>query len=155
MVYFFSRILRCSTWALCMVQSTLAKVFCSSGSLNFFDSIFCSTCIPTYVTTAWKLSKYGAFSGPYFPVFGQNTGKYGQKKTPYFDTFHAVNRKSLVNTALIKIILIHFTTCLFFCSAVCMRVCVWHIVYYTAWKVSVFGVSFGPYFPAFGLNTER
>ena len=23
--------------------------------------------------TAWKLSKYGVFSGPYFPVFGLNT----------------------------------------------------------------------------------
>ena len=23
--------------------------------------------------TAWKLSKYGAFSGPYFPLFGMNT----------------------------------------------------------------------------------
>ena len=27
--------------------------------------------------------KYGVFSGP-------NTGKYGQEKTPYLDTFHAV-----------------------------------------------------------------
>ena len=50
--------------------------------------------------TAWKLSKYGVFSGPYFPVFGLNTehlsvfrpkaGKYGQQKTLYLDTFHAV-----------------------------------------------------------------
>ena len=23
--------------------------------------------------TAWKVSKYGVFSGPYFPVFGLNT----------------------------------------------------------------------------------
>ena len=40
--------------------------------------------------TAWKLSKYGVFSGPYFPVFGQNTGKYGSEKTPYMDTSHTV-----------------------------------------------------------------
>ena len=40
--------------------------------------------------TAWKESKYGVFSGPYFPVFGLNTGKYGPEKTPYLDTFHAV-----------------------------------------------------------------
>ena len=33
--------------------------------------------------TAWKVSKYGIFSGP-------NTGKYGPEKTPYLDTFHAV-----------------------------------------------------------------
>ena len=48
--------------------------------------------------TAWKVSKYGVFSGPYFPVFGLNmerygvsglnTGKYGPEKTPYLDTSH-------------------------------------------------------------------
>ena len=27
--------------------------------------------------TAWKVSKYGVFSGPYFSVFGQNTEIYG------------------------------------------------------------------------------
>ena len=31
------------------------------------------------------MSKYGVFSGPYFPVFGP-------EKTPYMDTFHAVER---------------------------------------------------------------
>ena len=36
------------------------------------------------------MSKYRVFSGPYFPVFGLNTGKYGPEKTPYLDTFHAV-----------------------------------------------------------------
>ena len=36
------------------------------------------------VNTAWKLSKHGVFSGPFIPVFGLNTGKYGP------DTFHAV-----------------------------------------------------------------
>ena len=39
---------------------------------------------------AWKVSKYGVFSAPYFPVFGQNTRKYGPEKTPYLDTFHVV-----------------------------------------------------------------
>ena len=34
--------------------------------------------------------QYKVFSGPYFPVFSPNTGKYGPEKTPYFDTFHAV-----------------------------------------------------------------
>ena len=34
--------------------------------------------------------KYGVFSGPYFPIFSPNTGKYGQEKTSYLDTFHAV-----------------------------------------------------------------
>ena len=40
--------------------------------------------------TAWKMSKYGLFPGPYFPVFSPNTGKYGPEKTPYLDTFHVV-----------------------------------------------------------------
>ena len=41
-------------------------------------------------STAWKVSKYGAFSGPYFPVFSPNAGKYGRKKNPYLDTIYAV-----------------------------------------------------------------
>ena len=32
---------------------------------------------------AWKVSKYGVFSGP-------NTGKYGPEKTPCLETFPAV-----------------------------------------------------------------
>ena len=44
-----------------------------------------------YFHTAWKVSKYGAFSGPHFPAFSPNTGKYGQEKTSYLDTFHAVS----------------------------------------------------------------
>ena len=40
--------------------------------------------------TAWKVSKYGVISGPYFTVFGLNTGKYGPEITFYLDTFQAV-----------------------------------------------------------------
>ena len=40
--------------------------------------------------TARKVSKYGVISGPYFPVFSPNTGKYGPEITPYLDTFHVV-----------------------------------------------------------------
>ena len=36
------------------------------------------------------MSKYRVISGPYFPVFSPNTGKYGPEITPYLDTFHAV-----------------------------------------------------------------
>ena len=36
------------------------------------------------------VSKYGVFSGPYFPVFGLNTEKYGPEKTPYLSTFQVV-----------------------------------------------------------------
>ena len=35
------------------------------------------------------MSKYGVFSGPYFP----NSGKYGPENTTYLDTFHAVTPK--------------------------------------------------------------
>ena len=34
------------------------------------------------------MSNYGVFSGPYFPVFELDIGKYGPEKTPYLDTFH-------------------------------------------------------------------
>ena len=40
--------------------------------------------------TVWKVSKYGVFSGPYFPVFRVNAEIYGPEKTPYLDTFHEV-----------------------------------------------------------------
>ena len=36
------------------------------------------------------MSKYGVFSGPCFPVFSPNTGKYRPEETPYLDTFHAM-----------------------------------------------------------------
>ena len=45
--------------------------------------------------TALKVSKYGVFSGLYFPVFGLTTGKYGPEKSPYLDTFHAVGASVL------------------------------------------------------------
>ena len=37
------------------------------------------------------MSKNGVLSGPYFPVFGLNTGKYGPEKTPYLDIFTQCN----------------------------------------------------------------
>ena len=37
------------------------------------------------------MSKYGVISGPYFPIFRLNTGKYGPEITPYWDTFHVVH----------------------------------------------------------------
>ena len=44
------------------------------------------------------MSKYGVFSGPYFPVFRTNTGKYGPEKNPYLDTFHSMFAKFSVHT---------------------------------------------------------
>ena len=44
------------------------------------------------------MTKYGVISGPYFTVFGLNTGKYGPDITPYLDTFHAVNDEGIAKT---------------------------------------------------------
>ena len=38
------------------------------------------------------MPKYEVFSGPYFPVFCPNAGKYGPEKTPYFATLNIVQR---------------------------------------------------------------
>ena len=46
--------------------------------------------LSSFDCTAWKVSKYGVIFGPYLPVFGLNTGKYGPEITLYLDTFHAV-----------------------------------------------------------------
>ena len=43
-----------------------------------------------FAFTAWKMSKYGVTSGPYFPVFSPNTGRYRPEITPFLDTLHAV-----------------------------------------------------------------
>ena len=40
------------------------------------------------------MCKYRVSSVPHFPVFGLNTGKYGPKKTPYLDTFHAESNQN-------------------------------------------------------------
>ena len=58
---------------------------------------------------AWKVSKYRVTSGPYFPVLGLNTGKYGLEITPYLDTFNAV----IARISLSKNELLHnsFSTC--------------------------------------------
>ena len=43
---------------------------------------------PSSVTlTTWKVSKYGVFPGPYFPVFGLNMGKTDQKKLRIWSLF--------------------------------------------------------------------
>ena len=33
--------------------------------------------------TAWKVSKYGVFPCPYFPVFGLNAGKCGPENSTF------------------------------------------------------------------------
>ena len=55
------------------------------------------------IDTVRKVSKYGVFSGPYFPAFGLNTGKYGLEKTPYLDTFHTVYIILITFTLFLKV----------------------------------------------------
>ena len=61
------------------------------------------------------MSKYGVISGPYFPVFGVNTGKSVPGITPYLGTFHAVKgyqEEGSLNSSIIKNSDIHaFTDC--------------------------------------------
>ena len=62
---------------------------------DFWDDWGQSLIIPEAMSTAWKVPKHGAFSGPYFPVFSPNTGKYGPEKTPNLDTFQAVREDKI------------------------------------------------------------
>ena len=48
------------------------------------------------------MSKYGAFSGSYFPVFKLNTGKYRPEKTPPLDTIHVVTWRRSISKILDK-----------------------------------------------------
>ena len=69
---------------------------------------FFGPCLPAFVLNtedkAWKLSKCGVFSGPYFPAFGLSTKRYRvslciqseclkiqTRKTQNTDTFHALD----------------------------------------------------------------
>ena len=56
--------------------------------------------------TAYKVSKYGVNSDPYFPIFSPNTEKYRPKKTPYLDTFHAV--WNLLDTKILRVCFLCF-----------------------------------------------
>ena len=76
--------------------------FCKIESLVLNETTFHSSLYNkkklVLIFTAWKVSKYRVFSGPYFPTFGlnmeryfsPNAGKYEPEKTPYLDTFHGV-----------------------------------------------------------------
>ena len=46
--------------------------------------------------TGWKISKYGVISGPYFPVFSPNLGKFGAEKPPYLDTSCSAGRTAFL-----------------------------------------------------------
>ena len=46
--------------------------------------------ICSILQTLREVCKYGVFSGPYFPAFSPDPGKYGPEKNPYLNTFYAV-----------------------------------------------------------------
>ena len=50
------------------------------------------------ICPSWKVSRYGVFSGLYFPVFGLNNGKYGREETPYISE----HRKCSVKKGVLK-----------------------------------------------------
>ena len=61
---------------------------------NYSDFLILSVSDESERYTAWKVSKYGVFSGPYFPVFGlriqSKYRKNAPEKSAYLDTFHEV-----------------------------------------------------------------
>ena len=97
-------------------------MFQSPCTLVCFSFVFNENLI---MITASKASKYGVFSGPYFPVFGLNTeinrvfspnrGKYGPENTPYFDTFYTVNPYLFLNLILT---LFRFQNMFFLCMLI-------------------------------------
>ena len=93
-----------SHYSLTLSLSPLTLLFhVSSCSRNMYFSYLCLHYLSFFIDcTAWKVSKYGVFSGPYFPVFGQ-------EKTPYLSTFPAVLINS--NSNLYQ----HFSSSLLMC----------------------------------------
>ena len=72
--------------------------FCKPKSIFFF---FLSYSEVFLNHTAWKLSQYEVFSGPYYlysdwirRFTSPNTGKYGPEKTLHLENFHAVPESS-------------------------------------------------------------
>ena len=55
-----------------ITQDIFANIFNTRNKMNYNLSNFLD-----FTITVRKVFKYGVFSGPYFLVFGLNTGKYG------------------------------------------------------------------------------
>ena len=74
----------------CVIVSVALSIFSERKLIDTFclNFLLWFSAIPHF--TASKVSQYGVFSRPYFPVFSPNAGKYGPRKTQYLDTFHAV-----------------------------------------------------------------
>ena len=53
----------------------------------------------TFHRIAWKVSKYGVFCRPYFPVFGLNTEIYelNPEEISYLNTFHTARAEETIS----------------------------------------------------------
>ena len=93
------------------------------------------------VTNAWKVSKYKVISGPYFPVFSSNTGKYGPEITPYW-TFHAVYTKAsfLILSYFFLYSISHFSYSARFLYIACDYFVIFFIFFF--WKTLISLMSF-------------
>ena len=67
--------------------------------------------------TGEQVSKYGVFSGPYFPVLSPNTGKYGIEKVFIFGHFSP----SFISTGFFKFTKKIFKGNLIFCAVSYLR----------------------------------
>ena len=90
----------CIFYAVNLLKDVMAKtqwaVVANSVFINVQSCLYTPTLSSTYTLrgsyihqkavhfTAWKVSKYGVFSGPYFPAFGLNTD---QKKLRIWTLF--------------------------------------------------------------------
>ena len=83
---------QCSFACFVLTQNLCGRCLlaCIMKLLVFIDPSTIFSMTDSIVTTGWKVSIYGVFSGPHFFVFSPNTRKYGPEKTPHSDTFHAV-----------------------------------------------------------------
>ena len=61
-----------------------------SNSFEKFHLTVQTKKIVKQTNTAWKVSNYVVFSGPYFPVFSPNTGKFEPGKPLHLGTFQVV-----------------------------------------------------------------
>ena len=61
-----------------LLREYTEEYFLEQLTLNPFSSIYAGVPLKG---TAWKVSKYGAFSGPYFTVFRLNTSDWIQENT--------------------------------------------------------------------------
>ena len=130
-------------------------------------------------STSWKVSKYGVFSGPYFPAFGLNTERYsvslriqsecGRIRSRKNSVFGHFSRSEIFSNFrgvcsqpsvwVIEAVTVGCSKNIFEFSPIFMSsnsvFCINITSTLTAWKVPKYGVISGPYFPLFGLNTER